>query len=232
METSIYNQSGKKTGSIQLPEKVFGARLNKDLVHEVIVSMRSNARRPIAHTKDRSDVRGGGKKPWQQKGLGRARHGSRRSPIWRGGGITFGPTKEKNFNKKINKKAKVAALFMLLSRKLHDGHMLFVDHLHIENGKTKDAKIVLHNLSAVSGFDRLVTKKRNAALLYTTEKDALTRRSFNNFGNMLFKSIAEMNPLDLVNYKYVIIVNPEKSIALLESKLKKSATSHKPQATS
>src|SRR5512135_1972448 len=102
MEAQIYNQKGEQTGKITLPESVFGLPWNGDLVHQVVTSMRSSEREPWAHTKDRGQVAGGGKKPWQQKGTGRARHGSSRSPIWRHGGITHGPITDKNYGKKIN----------------------------------------------------------------------------------------------------------------------------------
>src|SRR3989344_3523977 len=104
MDAKIYNSKGEQSGKISLPETIFGVAWNADLVHQVITSMMSNAREPIAHTKTRGEVRGGGKKPWQQKGLGRARHGSIRSPIWVGGGITHGPRNDENFSRKINKK--------------------------------------------------------------------------------------------------------------------------------
>ena len=100
METQIYNQKGEVVKKLKLSEEVFALPWNADLVHQVVVSMTSNQRDNIAHTKNRGDVRGGGKKPWRQKGTGRARHGSNRSPIWRGGGVTFGPTNEKNWSKK------------------------------------------------------------------------------------------------------------------------------------
>ena len=100
----IFDKAGKSVGKIDLPIEVFGLDSNDSLVHQVYIAKRANQRRTYAHTKDRSEVRGGGKKPWRQKGTGRARHGSNRSPIWVGGGVTFGPTNERNFSKKINKK--------------------------------------------------------------------------------------------------------------------------------
>jgi large subunit ribosomal protein L4 len=103
METTVYNQTGKESGKIKLPESIFGLPWNADLIHQVAVSMQSNLRAPVAHVKDRGAVRGGGKKPWRQKGTGRARHGSSRSPIWVGGGVTHGPSNEKSF--RLHKKA-------------------------------------------------------------------------------------------------------------------------------
>src|SRR5947207_14998089 len=129
METTIYTKEGKKKGTITLPEEVFGLNWNADLVHEVLTSLATNARTPVAHTKNRGEVRGGGKKPWQQKGTGRARHGSIRSPIWVGGGVTHGPRADKNYFRKVNKKMKAKALYTLLSAKFRDGEVLFVESL-------------------------------------------------------------------------------------------------------
>ena len=162
METQIYNQKGEAVKKIKLPEEVFGLDWNDDLVHQVVVSMASNRRDAIAHTKNRGDVSGGGKKPWRQKGTGRARHGSIRSPIWRGGGITFGPLNERNWSKKINKKMKVKALFTVLSQKLKDSEILFVDNFNFEAPKTKMAKGILEKLSEIKGFDNLLKKRKNS----------------------------------------------------------------------
>src|SRR6185437_11216229 len=139
METKIYNIEGKETGKMTLPENIFGLPWNADLMHQVVVSMRSNARHSIAHTKDRGEVRGGGRKPWQQKGTGRARHGSSRSPIWKGGGVTHGPRNDKDYSQKINRQARQKALLVALSRKLTDKEIIFVDSLNIEKPRTKDA---------------------------------------------------------------------------------------------
>src|SRR6185437_9448180 len=129
METKIYNIEGKETGKMTLPENIFGLPWNADLMHQVVVSMRSNARHSIAHTKDRGEVRGGGKKPWQQKGTGRARHGSSRSPIWKGGGVSHGPRKEKLYAKVLPKGMRRKALLVALSRKYKDGEIIFLDKL-------------------------------------------------------------------------------------------------------
>ncbi len=220
MKISIYNIEGKESGSIDLPEEIFDLKINDDLIHQVIVSMMSNKRQVLAHTKDRGEVSGGGKKPWKQKGTGRARHGSIRSPIWRGGGITFGPTKERNFKKKINKKAKITALFQILSQKLRDGEIIFVDSISLDEPKTKKAKEILENLSKVNGFENLIKKKKNSAIFFDTEVNKNNIRSFSNFGNIKTEELRKINPLEILNYKYLIINNPSDSIELLKSKLK------------
>src|SRR5690606_5742111 len=120
IETQVYSREGKAKGTVKLPEAIFATPWNGDLVHQVLMSMRANANRSTAHTKFRSEVSGGGKKPWKQKGTGQARHGSRRSPIWIGGGVSHGPRTEKDFEKKINKKVRHKALFIALSQKLRD----------------------------------------------------------------------------------------------------------------
>lgn len=216
MESKLHNQKGEEIGKVDLPEAVFGLPWNADLVHQVAVSYMANARAPIAHTKDRSEVSGGGRKPWKQKGTGRARHGSRRSPIWRTGGVTFGPTKERNFSKKINKKMKTKAFHTALSQKLLNNEILFVDMLDTKDAKTKQAKDILNSLSSAQGFKTLSTKKRNAAYISLAEQNPAVLKSFNNFGNIEVGEFRNMNILDILQYKYLIITNPKESIKNLE----------------
>ena len=147
LDVVIYNQKGKESGNIALSPAVFGLSWNADLVHQVVTSMESSARTNVAHTKNRGEVSGGGKKPWQQKGTGRARHGSIRSPIWVGGGVTHGPRNDKDYSRKINKKMKAKALYTILSAKLKKGEILFVDDLSLKAIKTKDARESLSSLS-------------------------------------------------------------------------------------
>src|SRR5438105_1748720 len=116
-KTDLYNQENKKVGTVELPDKFFGVKWNPTLVHQALVAEMANARQPLAHAKGRGDVRGGGKKPYMQKHTGRARAGSTRSPIWKGGGVTHGPLKEKVYSKKINTKMKRLALYSILSKK-------------------------------------------------------------------------------------------------------------------
>lgn len=221
MDAIIYNQKGTEAGKIKLSESVFGLKWNADLVHQVVVSMASVARTNVAHTKNRSDVSGGGKKPWQQKGTGRARHGSIRSPLWVGGGVSGGPRNEKNFTKKINKKMKAKALYTILSAKFKRGEVLFVDDLSMRAIKTKDARGVLSSLAKLDGFKDLLSKRKNSAYVALASKDVTTEKSFRNFGNLEVNEIRNMNPLDLMKYKYVVISNPTKGLPLITEKLQK-----------
>lgn len=219
METTIYTKEGKANGKISLPEEVFGLKWNADLVHEVLMSLATAKRTPVAHTKDRGDVSGGGKKPWQQKGTGRARHGSSRSPIWVGGGVAHGPRKEKSFDRKINKKVKAKAIAIILSAKLKDGEIIFVDSFGMNAPKTKDAVAFISNFGKVAGLERISSKKTNAAMIATMEKDNNVAKSFANIGKVLVSEIRNVNPTDLMKYKYLVIDNPEKSVAIIKDRL-------------
>ncbi len=219
METTVYNIKGKEAGKVKLPEAVFGLKWNADLVHQVVTSMESTARVNIAHTKTRGEVSGGGKKPWQQKGTGRARHGSTRSPIWRHGGITHGPRNDKDYTRKVNKKMKAKALYTILSAKFKDGKILFVDDISLKTPKTKDAKEVVSTFSRIEGFKDLVSKRKNSAYIALSYKDINTEKSFRNMGNFLVDEIRNMSPLDLMKYKYVVISNPEKGLSQITEKL-------------
>lgn len=219
VEVNVFDQNGKGTSSIKLPGDIFGLSWNADLVHQVVTSMRSSARDPFAHTKSRADVRGGGKKPWQQKGTGRARHGSSRSPIWVGGGVAHGPRADKNYDRKVNKKMKVKAIYTILSQKLRDGEVLFVDSLSLAAAKTKDAKATLAKLGTVAGFDMLPKRRNNAALITIPTLDNNTKLGFQNMSNLEVMEVRNINPLALLQYKYVVMASPEESIKTLSGKM-------------
>lgn len=218
METKIYNQKGVEAGIIKLPEKVFGAKWRADLVHQVVESIRSNKRAGTADTKGRGEVRGGGKKPWKQKGTGRARHGSTRSPIWVGGGVTHGPLSEKNYKRKISKKMRAEALFSVLSKKLKDNEIIFVDSLEISEIKTKNALEIMRNLSKGSKIRVLAsaTKPRVLTTLFT--RNEKTEKSFRNLPQLEIVFLKNLNPLDVLNHKYLLIENPNESVKFLESR--------------
>jgi large subunit ribosomal protein L4 len=221
METKIYNQSGKEAGTFKLPAGIFDMPWNADLAHEVVRLMNSNSRTNVAHTKTRGEVRGGGKKPWKQKGTGRARHGSSRSPIWVGGGVTHGPRNDQNFNRKINKKVKDKAFLTILSRKWKDGEILFVDAIKLDKPKAKDAKAIISSLGSIKGFEKIATKKKNAALIAFDQRTMAVDRSFGNFGNVSIEEFRNVNPVSLMNHSYLVIVNPEKSLKILSAKAAK-----------
>jgi large subunit ribosomal protein L4 len=222
METNIYNAQGKKTGSLALPEEIFGVAWNDALMHQVVTSMMDNARTPTAHVKDRGAVSGGGKKPWRQKGTGRARVGSIRSPIWRGGGVTHGPQKEKDYSREIPKKMRLKALCMALSRKLRDGQVLFVDSFGIDSPKTAAASKLMGVLAGVSGFEKLSYRK-NAALIALSDPKESTLKSFRNIGNVETKPVRDLNPVAILKYRYLIIENPEAAVAIVASRTAKKS---------
>jgi large subunit ribosomal protein L4 len=219
MESKIYNQTGKEVGTVKLPESIFGLPWNEALVHQVAVSMMGNERIPIAHTKNRGEVAGSGIKPWRQKGTGRARHGSRQSPIWVGGGVTHGPRNDKNYSTKINKKMKTKALFTVLSKKFKDGEVIFLSDLSLRLPKTKEAKNVLDSLAKIKEISS-ISRRKNAAFIALHEKNEDTMKSFRNFGNLEIGQVKDLNVLDLLQYRYLVMADPEKSITTLSSRIK------------
>ncbi|OGF83151.1 50S ribosomal protein L4 [Candidatus Giovannonibacteria bacterium RIFCSPLOWO2_01_FULL_46_13] len=196
METKVYNQEGKEVGTKKVSEKVFGFSWNADLVRQVFLSERATDRRNIAHTKDRREVSGGGKKPWQQKGTGRARHGSIRSPIWIGGGISHGPRNDRDYSEKINKKARRKALLTVLSQKLRDNEVFFLEDLKISDAKTKKAKEILKNMPI---------DLKSSTLVVLPEKDEATWRALRNIKNISLTEARNLNTSELLSNKYVLM---------------------------
>jgi large subunit ribosomal protein L4 len=218
MESKIYNIKGEEAGKITLPEKVFGAKWRSDLVHQVVESMRSNKRAGTADTKGRGEVRGGGRKPWKQKGTGRARHGSSRSPIWVGGGVAHGPLAEKSYKKIISKKMRAQALFSVLSRKLKDQEIFFVDSLILPEIKTKNAVEVTKNLAKASGWKFLASSTKPKTLFAIHKKNKIIEKSFGNLPQLEISLVQNLNPVDVLNHKYLLIENPIESIKFLEKR--------------
>lgn len=218
MEIAVYKTDGKVSRKINLPEQIFGAKWNSDLVQQVATSMDLNARAGTAHTKFRSEVSGTGKKPWKQKGTGQARHGSRRSPIWVGGGIAHGPRTEKDYSKKISKSMRRGALISVLSKKLKDGEIVFVEPFDIKAPKTKDAKEILKNLASGVGAERLFTGRKVYGLMAFSGATTATKKSFANLTSVEVDDIKNVSVTDVLNHKYLVCVDPEAVIAFLESK--------------
>ncbi len=202
MSVKLYNQSGEEAGIIDLPAVVFGLKWNADLVHQVVVGQAANRRRGTAHTKFRGEVRGGGKKPWRQKGTGRARHGSIRSPIWTGGGVTHGPRTEKNYTQKINKKMAKKALYTMLSAKARDGEIIVVDDFTFPQAKTKVAASFLTALARNDGLDRM--KKGNGVLVALPEKAITVKRAFRNIPSAGVDEVRNLTAYEVAQYKYIL----------------------------
>lgn len=204
MEIKLYNIESSKTSNIDALPAVFEIKKSSDLIHQVAVSLASNARKSIAHTKDRGEVRGGGKKPWKQKGTGRARHGSIRSPIWKGGGVAFGPRSERNFTKKINSKMRKNAVNMVLSAKLKDGELLVVDNIDFNNLKTKNGYKTLTGIfKDVYSMD--ISKIKPSVLLVSSPEELeKSNRIFSNIEKISCVSAKNINVQDLLSSRYAM----------------------------
>ncbi len=223
IEAPVFSMEGKKVSTMALPESLFGAPWRSDLVHQVTTAMQANARQNRAHTKDRAEVSGGGKKPWKQKGTGQARHSSSRSPIWRHGGVTFGPRSERDYSEKINRKMRIGALLSVLSKKAKDGELILVDKFTFALPKTATAKITLAALAKGADAATLITKKNNTALIALSAYNAATIKSFKNFGNVMTEEMRNINPVDVLSRKYLVIENPEAAFKMLLSRIGTSA---------
>ena len=209
MKVTVYNQEGKEVGTTLLPKEIFGLKINPDLVHQVVVSQMANRRKVIAHAKGRAEVRGGGRKPWRQKGTGRARVGSIRSPLWRGGGVTFGPTKERVFKKKINKKMRKIAFFMALSVKAKNNLLLILDKLSLKQPKTKSMTKIIENWKLeIKNF------KEGSCLIASPRKDDNIIRATRNIPNLQTIEARNLNTLDLLSFKYLIM--PKETIKVIK----------------
>ena len=197
----IYNQTGAETGTLELNETVFGVEYNEALIHQVVVAQQNNKRQGTKSTLTRTEVRGGGIKPWRQKGTGRARQGSIRSPQWVGGGVVFAP-KPRDFDQKINKKANRKAICSALSAKLADENMIVVDKIALTAPKTKEVATILKALN--------VTKR---TLLVVTADDADVVRAANNLPNVTTIASNLVNVYDIVaNEKFVATEQAIKNI--------------------
>ncbi len=193
MKAPFYSQAGEKKETV-LPKDVSGQEAKPELIHQVAVAQQANRRLVIASTKDRSEVSGGGRKPWRQKGTGRARHGSIRSPIWVGGGATFGPTKERNFKKKINRQMVRRALAGVLAGKAKDGQVVVMDDFKLDQPKTKEASEIMNKLSL-----------DGKALLVVPSKDETIKRAVRNLPGVQAVTADQLTVLKVLSFRYLVL---------------------------
>ncbi|MGH7239827.1 MAG: 50S ribosomal protein L4, partial [Candidatus Saccharimonadales bacterium] len=194
MKALVYNQEGKETGEIILPEAIFEVGMNADLVHQVANSYAANARQVSAHTKNRSEVRGGGRKPWRQKGTGRARHGSTRSPIWVGGGVSGGPRNDKNYSREIPRQMRQTALRMVLSEKAKQQRVVITEGWEGLEPKTK---------LVASLIKKLPVKKGSRLILYSNKQKNLYLAG-RNIPKTTVGEARNVTVLDLLKHQYLL----------------------------
>lgn len=204
-KVSVYNLEGREVGEIELSDTVFGAPVNEALLHEAVVMYLHNQRQGTASTKTRAEVRGGGRKPWRQKGTGRARHGSIRSPIWVGGGVTFGP-KPREFRKAMPKKARRAALRSALSSKLNSGDLIVLEELQMAEPKTKEMAAILSRFNG-----------ERKPLIVMAERDRNVELSTRNLPGAGTARAQDINVYQVLNHNKLLLTRD--AVALLEEAL-------------
>ena len=190
---AMYNMSGESVGTIDLSDAVFGQEVNKVAVHEVIKNYLANQRQGTQSTKTRTEVSGGGKKPWRQKGTGRARQGSTRAPQWMGGGIALGP-KPRSYRYSVNKKLKSVALKSALSSKVEDSTIVVVDAIELEEIKTKVIADMIAKLPVEGN-----------ALIVTADNNTNVYKSARNIKGVSTTFVGQMNVYELIKYEYMVV---------------------------
>lgn len=208
MKVPVYNQTGKSVGEVVLNDQLFGVKTSLHLITESVRAQESNARGGLSHTKTRGDVRGGGKKPWKQKGTGRARAGSIRSPLWRKGGVSFGPRSNRNWDLKLNKKARVKALAMTLSDKANSGKLFVVDKIELSELKTKAF------LAVMTEFSKNVQGLGKKHLIVLPSGRLGITRAIRNLPNVRAISAATLNLVEVLKHDDVLVL--QDSLAVLD----------------
>ena len=210
MEWNVYNMQGENVGSCRLDDDIFAGEVNQPLLREVVLSCQANLRQGTASTKTRGKVRGGGRKPWPQKGTGRARAGSIRSPLWVGGGVTFGP-KPRSFKYSFPKKKKRSALVAALRLKVKEGKLVVVDKLVVEKGKTKE----IH--SFLVGFTQ-IAHLEGKNLVVLSQSDEKLRRASSNIKNLKLAIAANVCGYHIISHDNVFLT--QDSLMMLAKRLK------------
>jgi large subunit ribosomal protein L4 len=229
IKIKVYNQKAETAGEMELSSKVFGMKVSPALIHQAVVTQMGNERKVIAHTKDRSEVRGGGRKPWKQKGTGRARHSSVRSPIWIGGGITFGPRNDRNFKKRINKKMRQNAMLMVLSDKVANNHFTILDSLEVAEFKTKVFNQIVSGLEnkIFTGIKPETLNKKSkdkkleikrSYLIIVEKSDEKLSYSARNLSGLKLINLNNINIVELLRYRELILT--KKAVEKIEEKYK------------
>ena len=209
LKAKVYNMNGEVVGEEKLDSALFEVEVKEGLIHQAVVAQMANRRQVLAHTKDRGEVSGGGIKPWKQKGTGRARQGSIRSPLWVGGGVVFGPRNDRNFHQKINKKMKRKALLMCLSDRAKEEKIVLLDKLELDNFKTKKFLEILNKLP----------NKGKKTLLVLADNDKKIIKSAANLSYLKTLESVNLNVVDVLNNEYLML--PVATLKAVQENLKK-----------